>query len=139
MHPEEVGQPRRESVHWQAPAHRRLHVGHPLGDGEGQFLHGVGAGLPRVVTADGYGVPVGHVLGAELHYVGGQFQRRRRRQRKGLLPVKLLQRVVLHRTPQRGPGRSPTLGVVQEHRQQHDGRVVDGQRYAGLLQRYPVE
>ena len=128
-----------EGIYGQAASHGGFHVGHALGDGEGQLLHGVGTGFAGVITADGDGVPVGNVLGAELHHVGGELESRAGRQRKGLLPVKLLERIVLDGAAQGGPGCAAGFGNMEEHTKQHDGGVVDGQRDAGLVQGDAVE
>ena len=101
---------------------------------EGQLLHRVGAGLARVVTGDGDRVPVGDVLGAVLHDVSSNLQRRPRRQGEGLLPIELLQGIVLHRPPESIPRRPAGLGDRQEHTEHRDGRMVDGEGDADLVQ-----
>ena len=59
---EEERQPGRELVHVETGVNGGLHVGHAVGQGEGDLLHRGRAGLAHVVAGDGDGVPLGHVL-----------------------------------------------------------------------------
>ena len=56
---EEEGELRGEVVDEQAGLEGGLDVGDAVGEGEGDFLDGGGAGLADVVAADGDGVPTG--------------------------------------------------------------------------------
>ena len=47
-----------------------LDVGDAVGEGEGEFLRGGGAGLAHVVAADGDGVPLGDFGGGPGEHVG---------------------------------------------------------------------
>ena len=69
---EEEGDAGREGVDVEPGVDRGFHVGKAVGEGEGDFLGGRGAGLADVVAGDGDRVPGRHVLGAPGESVGDE-------------------------------------------------------------------
>jgi len=136
---EEERQPRRERVHVQALVDGRLDVGDPVGQGEGDFLHCGGAGFADVVPADGYGVPLRHVPGAELEDIGDEAQRRPRRVDVGAAGDVLLEDVVLHGAGQLVGADALPLAHGDVHGQEHAGGGVDGHGSGHLVQGDLVE
>ena len=67
---EEEGEARREFVDVEPGVDGGLHVGHAVGEGEGDFLHGGRSGLAHVVAGDGNGVPLGDFVGGPGKHVG---------------------------------------------------------------------
>ena len=123
----------------QPAGERRLHVGHPVGDREGQLLDGRRPRLADVVAADRDGVPAGQLAGAELDRVGHQAHRGRRREEELLLGDVLLEDVVLDRALEGGPRDALLLGGHDVHRPDRGGRGVDRHRGADPVEREPGE
>ena len=123
---EEETQPRCEGVHRKTSSAGRLHVCKPIGQSEGQFLGGRGAGFPDVVTGDRYGVPPGHLGRGEPNDVGDQADRRPGREQVLLLGLVFLENVVLKRAGQAGSLHAGLLGHHHVHGQQDGSRTVDG-------------
>ena len=96
VHIEEEAEPRREIVHRQPPFQPVPHILEAVGQGKGQLLHGVGAGLADVVAADADGVPARHIAGGELHRVGHQPHGRMGREDVFVLGDVFFQDVVLN-------------------------------------------
>jgi hypothetical protein len=94
---EEKRQPRREVVHIETGIDRGLHVGHAVGQRECHFLQGGASCLAHVVTGDGDGVPLGHVLVGVGEDVRDDAHRLRRRINVGAARDVFLQDIVLHR------------------------------------------
>ena len=136
---EEEGEPGDKLVQVQPALEAPLHVFDAVAQGEGQLLHGGGAGFADVVAADGDGVPARRVLDAELKGVNHQPHRRRGRVDVFLLRDVFLQDVVLD-----GAAQALQLDALfLRHRQVHgpDGRGggVDGHGGGDVAQRDAVE
>ena len=69
---EEKGKARREIVDVQAAAQRPFDIFDAVAQREGELLNGRRAGLANVIAADGNGIELRRVLGAELDGVGDQ-------------------------------------------------------------------
>src|SRR5205823_12015139 len=59
------GEARCELVDIQAGLDGRLHIGHPISQGERELLDRGRPGLADVIPGNGYRVPAGHVAGSE--------------------------------------------------------------------------
>ena len=136
---EEEAEPRREVVEAQAAGQRVLHVGDPVGDGEGQLLHRRRAGLADVVAGDADRVPARQLGGAPLDRVGHQLQRRGGREDVLLLGDELLEDVVLQRAGQLRARHAHLLGRGDVHGPDHGRGGVDGHGGADLADRQAVE
>ncbi len=141
-----------EVVDRHTPSQIGLHIGEPVGQGEGQLGDRVGSGFGDVVAGDRDGVEVAHpVPDEELLDVGHHPERELGREDAGVLALVLLEDVGLDRAPdgpQRpGPNanglvrrrRAAVLGGevvhllvdgrVEEHGQDGRRRAVDGHRH----------
>ena len=125
---EEEGQPRRELVHIEAGANRRLHIGNAVGESEGDFLHRRRSRLAHVIARDGDRVPLRHILVRPGKNVGDDAHRLLRRINIGAARDVLLEHIVLHRAGEFAhvPALPPRHGDVQ--RQQNRSRCIDGHR-----------
>ena len=136
---EEEGEARGEVVDVDARVDAGLDVGDAVGQGEGQFLHGGGAGLADVVAADGDGVPAGHLGRAEpmvstMRRIDG-----RGREDPGLLGDVLLEDVVLDGAAELVPGHALLLGHGEVHGREDGGGAVDGHGGGDLVEGDAVE
>ena len=134
--PEEA-EPGSERVDVESGGQRRLHVGDPVGDGEGDLLHGRRTGLADVVAGDGDGVPGRQVVCAVGEGVGDQPHRRAGRVDVGAPGHVLLQDVVLDGAPEQGRVDPVLLGHQLVEEQQDGGGGVDGHRGGDLVEREP--
>ncbi len=132
---EEEGEPRRELVHAEPALHRRLHVGEPVREREGELLRGRRARLADVVARDGDRVPERHLAGAVLDHVHAEPHGRLRREDPLLLGDVLLEDVRLDRPAQAFTRYALFLGDADIEGEQHGGRRVDRHRGGDLAQR----
>ncbi|GBD11865.1 hypothetical protein HRbin23_01545 [bacterium HR23] len=133
VHIEEETQTRSEVVYLEAPLQALLHIGETVGQGEGQFLHGGGASLPNVITADANGVPARHILRGELNGVHHQTQRGLGGKDILVLGNVFFQDIVLNGAPQPVPGDTPLLGHDQIHGPDDRCRGSDGHGSSHLV------
>ena len=125
---EEEAQSRGEVVDVHAGGHRRLHIGEPVGQREGQLLGCRRTSLTDVIAGDRHRVPTGHLSGGERNDIGDQSDRRPWREDVLLLSLILLEDVVLERAAQVLPGDATLLGDDDVHSQQDGRRPVDSHR-----------
>ena len=128
MRVEEEGQPRGEGVDVETGVDRGLDVGDAVGEGEGDFLHGGGAGLADVVAADGDGVPLGDFAGGPGEHVGDDAHGGAAGIDVGAAGDVLLEDVVLDGAARACGGRRPAPGRCDVEREQDGGGGVDGHR-----------
>ena len=95
---EEEGQARSEIVDVLAGLHGRSHVLDPVGQREGDLLHGSSSRLGHVITGDGDRVPFRNLGSAVREDVGNQSQALRRRVDISTASDVLLQNIVLDRS-----------------------------------------
>ena len=136
---EEEGEARSEVVHVEAALHRRLHVGEPVGEREGELLGGGRAGLADVVAGDGDRVPLRHLTGTELDHVDAEAHRRLGREDPLLLRDVLLEDVRLDRPAETIVRDALLVGDADVEAEEHRGRPVDGHRGGDLVERDAVE
>ena len=131
---EEEAEPRCEVVDAEACAHRRLDVGEPVRQCEGELLGRGGSRLTDVVAGDRHGVPARQLRLAEAHDVRDQPHRGPRREDVLLLGLVLLQDVVLNGARQAGPFDAGRVGDTHVHGQDGRGGRVDGHGRRDLAQ-----
>ena len=136
---EEEGQARSEVVHVEPLLDRRLHVGDPGGQREGDLLHGRAALLAEVIAGDRDRVPFRHPLVAVLEQVRRQPHRRLGRVDVVAPRDVLLEHVVLRRPAQLLGRDALLLADELVEQQQAGGGGVDGHRGGDLIEGDPVE
>ena len=122
---EKEAQTRREIVYGQAALQADVNVMKAVGQREGEFLHGRGAGLADVVAADAHGVPLRDIASTKLDDIRDQADVGFGREDKFVLGVELLEDVVLERAAQPLPIDAAILSVGEEKRHDDNGRGVD--------------
>src|SRR5438876_1299407 len=133
------GEARCELVDIQAGLDGRLHIGHPIGQGESQLLDRGRPRLADVIPGNGDGVPAGHVAGSEYDRVHHQPHRGFGREDVLLLRDVFLQDVVLQRASQRSGSQAFLLAHGDVHRIEDGGRRVDRHGGGDLVQPDPAE
>ncbi len=128
MNVEKEAQARSELVHVEVGVDRRLNVGQPVGEGEGDLLHCVGAGLADVVAADGDGVPAGDFFGAEAKHICDQSHGRPRGVHVRPSRDVLLEDVVLNGPSELSSAHSLGICDGDVEREQRRRSGVDGHR-----------
>ena len=139
VHVEEEAEARGEVVDAQPPLLGVANVLEPVCQGEGQFLYGVGAGLPDVVAADADGIPARHVAGAEFHGVGNQPHGGAGWEDVLVLGYVFFENVVLDSAANLVQRSSLLLGQRQVHGPDDGGGGVDGHGRGYLVQANAVE
>ena len=118
---------------------RRLHVGDPRGQREGDLLDGRAALLAEVVAGDRDGVPLRHALVAVLEQVGRQAHRGPGRVDVVAASDVLLEHVVLRGAAELLAGHALLLADELVQQQQACRGGVDGHRGGHLIQGDAVE
>ena len=136
---EEEGDLRSEVIDEQAGLQGGLHVGDGIGEREGDFLHGGGAGFADVIAADRDGVPTGDLLRAVLEDVGDEAHGGRGRKDVGAAGDVFLEDVVLNRAAQLARVDALLLCHGDIHGQQDGGGRVDGHGGGDLVERDVLE
>ena len=135
MRVEEERKARAELVDVHAAIEAGLDVLHAVAQRKGEFLRRGRAGLADVVTGDGHGIPLGHVLRLVLDGVDDQLDRGLGRVDVLVLGVELLEDVVLQRAAEGGDVDAPLLGHGDVHRPDDAGGAVDGLGDGDLIDR----
>ena len=126
VHVPEEAEPRREVVDLHPALEAALDVAEAVGQREGELLHRRRARLADVVAGDAHRIPVGIVLGAVLDRVDDELKGGEHRKEPLLLRDVFLENVVLKSAAHFLFGHALLFGDRQVHRQDHDGRAVDG-------------
>ena len=130
---EEERQARGEFAHLHPPLNRLPDVPRAVGQRVGKLLDGVGTCFSDVVAADGYCVPSGGLLCAELHRVHHEVDALVDRKQPLLLGDVLLENVVLRRAAKAVQGNSALLGHGEIHCQQNGRGAVDRHGHGNLV------
>ncbi len=130
---EEEGNLGGEVIDEQAGLEGGIHVGDGVGEGEGDFLNGGGAGFADVVAANRDGIPTGDVLRAVLENVGDKPHGGRGREDVGAAGDVLLEDVVLDGAAQLARVDALLAGDGDIHGEQDGGGGVDGHGCGDLV------
>ncbi len=109
------------------------------GEREGRLLHRARAGLLQMIGAQVDRVPLGHLRASEGDRVGGQPQRRLRREDIGPAREIFLDDVVLRRALQGGARHALLVGQRRIERQQPRRRRIDRHRGVHPVERQALE